>query len=310
MWHGVCFFLDNRSLKTESSFIGLGRIWGHWRVKLIDSRGSLYYNRPMIRTVIFFLILILPYSLLAQPETPDDQAYSEMEIPRPQLRWLIDTPTGGMLPRGAFDLDFRTFSGGGLQAALGIGLMERFSVGLAYGASLVLTDTMPDYNPRLEFQIKLRLLEENQSLPDIAVGYSSQGYGPYNEDRKRFQVKSPGFYMAFTKRFRMYNNPAGFHWGINYSLEREWDDDPSGFFGFNADLGSDMMFLGEYDLALNDNRPEGVYGRGRGFLNMGLVWYLTDGLSLELDLKNLLRNRRNADAIDREARLVYVEYFY
>lgn len=274
----------------------------------------MYYNRPMIRVIAIIILALLPGLTVAQTETPDDQAYAEMNIPRPQLRWVIDTPTGGMLPRGAFDLDLRTFSGGGMQAALGIGLAERFSIGLAYGASAVLTDTVPVYNPQLEFQIKYRFIQESRNIPDIAVGYSSQGYGPFDEREDpaedRFQVKSPGFYLAFSKRFLLYNSPAGWHWGINYSLENQVDNDPSIFVGFNAELSNDMQFLTEYDFALNDNKSDGVYGRGRGFLNTAIAWYLTDGLSLELDLRNLTRNRRGANAIDREARLVYVEYFY
>jgi hypothetical protein len=215
-----------------------------------------------------------------------------------------------MLPRGSFDLDMRTFSGGGLQAVLGIGLMNRFSVGLAYGASKVLTDTEPKWGPRLEFQLRYRLLEEGHGFPAVAVGYSSQGYGPYDDSLKRYQVKSPGFYLAFSTNFQLYSNNAGLHWGANYSLENERDSDPSVFVGFDADLGNNMLFLSEYDFALNDNTRYSVYGKGRGFFNMGLAWYLTDGLSLELDLKNLLRNRAGAGAIDREARLVYTEFFY
>ncbi len=264
----------------------------------------------MMRMVTLALVLISALPALAQRETDDDVRYSQVEIPRTQLRWIIDTPTAGMLPRGSFDLDLRTYSAGGLQASLGIGLMNRFSIALAYGASSVLSDTMPDWNPRLEFQLRYRLLEEGLGLPGIAVGYSSQGYGRYDADAERFQIKSPGFYLAFSKNFKLYDNPAGWHWGANYSLENKADNDPSAFVGFNADLGNDMLYLAEYDLALNDNRSSGVYGRGRGYLNMGLVWYLTDELSLELDLKNLFRNRKDADAIDREARLVYVEYFY
>jgi hypothetical protein len=264
----------------------------------------------MTRIMVFGFLLCLPSVLVAQRETPDDRAYSEEHIPRPQHRWVIDTPTGGMLPRGSFDIDMRTFSGGGLQAALGIGLMDRFAVGLAYGASRVLTDTMPDYNPKLEFLIKFRVLDEGVGYPDIAIGFSSQGFGQYDENRDRFQVKSPGFYIAFTKRFQLGTSPAGFHGGVNYSLEKEVDDDPSAFMGFDADLGNAMVFKAEYDFAINDNRPDSVYGRGRGFLNMALSWDLADWLTLELDLKDMLRNRRNADAIDREVRLVYVEYFY
>jgi hypothetical protein len=260
--------------------------------------------------ILMALLLFISAPVLAQRETADDSAYAFVKIPRAPLRWTINTPTAGMLPKGSFDLDMRTFSGGGLQGELGIGLMNRFSVGLAYGASSVLSDTTPNWGPRLEFQMRYRLLEEGNGFPAVAIGFNSQGYGPYDDANKRYQVKSPGFYLAFTSNFKLYSNNAGLSWGANYSLENERDSDPSAFVGFNADLGNNMLFLTEYDLALNDNTRYSVYGRGRGFFNMGLVWYLTDGLSLELDLKDLLRNRANASAIDREARLVYTEFFY
>ncbi|HBC47752.1 MAG TPA: hypothetical protein DEO84_03130 [candidate division Zixibacteria bacterium] len=259
--------------------------------------------------VMAFLILV-SVPALAQRETADDSAYSYARIPRAPLRWTIDTPTAGMLPRGSFDLDIKTFTGGGIQTVLGIGLMNRFSVGLAYGASRVLSDTTPNWGPRLEFQLRYRLLEEGHGFPGIAVGFNSQGYGPYDDSLKRYQIKSQGFYVAFSTNFQIYSNNAGLHFGANYSLENDRDSDPSIFVGFNADLGNDMLFLSEYDFALNDNTRYSVYGKGRGFFNMGLTWYLTDGLSLELDLKNLLRNRAGAGAIDREARLVYTEFFY
>jgi len=249
---------------------------------------------------------------MAQQFATDDSLYANVIVNRSQLRMIIDTPTAGMLPRGAFDFDMRTFPVGGVQATLRIGLADRFLVGVGYGASKLLTDVDPDWNPNLEFIISLRLHEEAgiDNLPAIAVGYNSLGYGNYDSDNDRYMVKSPGFYVAFSKNFKFYENPAGIHWGINYSLENDEDNDPDAFIGFNTDVGPSMVFLTEYDFGLNDNKRYGVYGLGRGFLNMGLAWYITDDLSLELDLKNLLRNRDDAEAIDREARLVYVEYFY
>lgn len=265
----------------------------------------------IIRNTLITLIL-LTSTIFAQEYTLDDSLYTNVIINRPQLRTIIDTPTGGMLPRGAFDFDLRTFPIGGVQAALRIGLTDRFLVGVGYGSSKLLTDVDPDWNPRLEFIIKLRLHEESMrdGLPAIAVGFNSLGYGYYDSDNDRYMVKSTGFYLTLSKNFKLYDNPAGIHWGANYSLENKVDNNPNVFFGFNTDVGPSMVFLAEYDLALNDNKRNGVYGLGRGFLNMGLAWYITDDLSLELDLKNLLRNREDAEAIDREARLVYVDYFY
>ena len=256
--------------------------------------------------------LLLASSATAQHATSDDSLYANVIVNRPNLRMTIDTPTGGMLPRGAFDFDMRTFPIGGVQAALKIGLTDRFLVGVGYGASKVLTDVDPDWNPKLEFIIKLRLHEESttDNIPAIAVGYNSAGYGNYDSDSDRYMVKSPGFYVVFSKNFKFYENPASIHFGTNYSLENDIDSDPNVFIGFHTDIGPSMVFLTEYDFAVNDNKRDSVYGLGRGFLNMGLAWYITDDLSLELDLKNLFRNRSNAETIDREARLVYVEYFY
>lgn len=265
-----------------------------------------------LRNVLIAFTLVTSSTFAQQESTSDDTLYANVIVNRPQLRMTIDFPTAGMLPRGTFDIDMRTYPIGGVQAALRIGLNDRFMVGIGYGASRMLTDVDPDWNPKLEFVIKLRLHEElaDDNFPAIAVGYNSLGYGNYDSDNDRYMVKSTGFYVVFSENFRLYDNSTGLHWGVNYSLENKVDNDPNVFMGFNTDVGPNMVFLTEYDFALNDNKRYDVYGLGRGFLNLGLAWYITDDLSLELDLRNLLRNRSDAAAIDREIRLVYVEYFY
>jgi hypothetical protein len=246
-----------------------------------------------------------------QYSTADDSLYADVIVPRAELRWVIDVPTAGILPRGTFDMDMRTFPIGGVQTTLNIGLGHRFMVGVGYGASQVLTDVDPDWNPQVEFLLRFRLHEESEGFPALAVGFSSIGYGPFDAENDRYSVKAPGFYFVLSKNFRFYQNSAAWHGGVNYSLENEQDNDPNLFIGFNADVSPNMTFLTEYDFAFNDTERNGVYGRQRrGYLNMGLAWYITQELSLELDLKNLLRNRSNSDAIDREIRLVYTEYFY
>ena len=294
---GLLFTYSESSLTTESS-------------KTVDSQRVLSYNRPMIWKGVLSAIIVLTVPAAAQYSTSDDSLYANVIVPRAELRWTMDTPTAGMLPRGAFSFDMRTFPTGGVQASLEIGLADRFSVGLGYGASQLLTDVDPVWNPKLEFLLRYRLHEEDEGIPAIAVGYSSLGNGAYDSGNDRYTVKSPGFYVAFSKNFKLYENPASFHWGANYSFENDEDNDPNIFVGFHADTGPGMVFLTEYDFAINDNKRHDVYGLGRGFFNLGLAWYITDELSLELDLKNLLRNRDDAEAIDREARLVYVEYFY
>ena len=62
----------------------------------------------MIRylALVMALLILVSVPALAQRETADDSAYSYVKIPRAPLRWTIDTPTAGMLPRGSFDLSY------------------------------------------------------------------------------------------------------------------------------------------------------------------------------------------------------------
>lgn len=253
-------------------------------------------------------------------DTEDSYLQKPLPLPRADLRWLIDIPTAGMLPRGAFDIDLRTFPSGGVQVSLGIGLADEFSVGIAFGGARILTDKSPEWNPKLEFKIRYRLVEETESFPALALGYSSLGFGlfekkdstiGYYEDR--YLVKSPGFYISLSKNYNIYLTPIGWHGGISYSFENEIDADPNFFMGVDVSLGYNMAFLAEYDFAINDNKRAGIFGLGRGYLNLGLSWYITSEISLELDFRDLLLNRKNVadskNVIDREVRLVYLQFF-
>jgi len=238
-------------------------------------------------------------------------------------RWLIDMPTAAMLPRGSFDLDFKTFPSGGVQAALSIGLARRFTMGIGYAGGQVLSEDIPEWNSRIEFLFRFLLADEREYeyFPSLAVGYSSYGYGlfvkadssrGYYEDR--YLVKSPGFYLAVSKRYDVQGGDFGLHGGLNFSLENGADSDPNVFVGMDAVLGYDLVFLGEYDFALNDNRRLGIFGLGRGYLNFGLGWYITPELCLELDFRNMLLNRKQSPtegsgSIDREIRLTYLQFF-
>jgi hypothetical protein len=248
----------------------------------------------------------------------------DMPVPpaRNDVRWIIDTPTAYMLPRGAYDIDIRTFPDEGVEASLCIGLADRFSVGIAYSGEKILSEYSPEWNPKIDFKLRYKLIEETVRSPQVTIGFSSFGYGLYRDEQdsalgyveKRYMVKSPGFYAVFSKKYPYYYNQVSFHSGINYSLENSNDSDPNIFMGFIVSLGYNMVFLSEYDFAINDNKKSGIFGtKGRGYLNIGAAWYITPDLSIELDMRNLLLNRRSLgdekNAIDREVRLVYMQFF-
>lgn len=234
-------------------------------------------------------------------------------------RWLVDMPTAGTLPRGYYNIGFRNYSDGGAIGYTDIGLSNRLSIGIAYGGDRILSNSHPNWNPGIEFNLKFRLIDELEYFPAVAIGFSSQGNGPYNRDLSRYTFKSRGFYAVASRSFYFYQWTAGWHFGINYSQENAIDkeDDINIFGGFDATFKYNLALIAEYDLALNDDRstlPDGITryefgGKGRGYLNLGIKWLFTDNLELEAIAKDMFLNRRESEAITREIRINYIDSF-
>jgi hypothetical protein len=234
--------------------------------------------------------------------------------PKVQPGWmptmLVDCPTAGTRQRGSFDITMRVEPNGGILAATNIGLSNRFMVGISYGAKGIIAEERPTWNPRIEFNVKLNLVDEGFVFPAVTLGFSSQGYGPYNDSTERYDFKSKGFYAVGSKNYPFYEWQLGLHGGVNYSTEQEDKDENLDFFiGLDTRLNKDVGLVVEYDFATNDNRRFTSQGRGRGYLNVAIQWLYTDNLVMEVLLKNLNNNRKSAADIWRGLRVVYVEHF-
>lgn len=244
--------------------------------------------------VIVFLIWIPSHA----------QEYQHVE-----LRDLVDAPTAGLLSRWNYALDLRQFPQGGMLTRVSFGLLSRLTVGVSYGGINVIGEGEVDWNPRLAFQGRLRFIDETFVMPAVACGFDSQGYGVFDDEAERYQVKSKGVYAVLSKSFWLLG-PLGLHVGSNYSLEDEdGDDDFSFFAGIDKDLVAGFVLVAEYDLATNDDHADGNFGTGNGYLNAGLRWTFADKLSIECDFKNLVDNRENAPHVNREIRIFYWDHF-
>ena len=229
------------------------------------------------------------------------------------LRWLIDVPTAGTLPRGSFDAEMRVFNQGGVLLGTDVGLSNRLQLGLSYGAEGIIAQGNPVWNPRVEFQVKLQVITEDVSLPAVAVGFSSQGFGRWIDSLDRYEIKSRGFFAVASKGYLGPggNFYTGVHGGINYSMESDVDNDETAnfFFGFDAKLPNDFAILADYDMALNDDRDTLALGKGWGYLNVGFRWLFMERMMIEADVKNILMNREGVKSLGRELRILYLEYF-
>ena len=224
-------------------------------------------------------------------------------------RQLVESPTAGLLPGGSVGLDLRFYEGDGILGNLSVGLFGRGTVGVSFGGRDLLGNDEVSLNPRVEFSARVRVMEEGYKMPGIAVGYTSQGYGTYDEEVKRYTKKSKGAYLVASKNFRYLLGHAGIHVGANRSLEDDdGDGDFSGYVGLDIGLGKYLMLLAEYDLGLNDNADNSL-GSGKGFVNAGLRYTPSSALAVEFDLKNIFRNGMRDPHPDRELRVVYFVKF-
>ena len=82
----------------------------------------------------------------------------------------------------------------------------------------------------------------------------------------------------------------GVHGGFNLTRENGEDGDLSGWLGIDKSINEELMIVGEYDFAINDNEDDSL-GSGKGYLNLGAYWSAVPNVSIGFLMKNILRNR-------------------
>lgn len=238
----------------------------------------------MRKLSILFILLIISVSVFAF-----------------ELNTLIETPTAGILQQGEAEISAKIYKNNGLLIGTRVGLFPRFMFGVNYGAEEIVGNEDPEWHDRVEFNAKIRLMDESNKLPAIAIGYDSQGHGNYNNHR--YDIKSKGVYLTASKNFFLFGN-IGVHGGINYSLENEDnDDEPNIFFGFDKTIGDMIVLLAEYDTGWNDNEADFV--KGRGFFNASVDLHFTESLILKVSFYDLMLNNIHTQGCDRSITLLY-----
>ena len=234
-----------------------------------------------------------------------------MEYPPPTN--LITIPTAGGLVRGTFSADMRIQKDGGLTTGLSVGITDRFMFGLSYGASYLIGDREPIPYPRPEVILKYRLIDESRSLPGVAIGLDTQGFGTYTDSLKRYSIKAYGAYLAFSKNWRSPLGNTGAHFGINYNFieKQDGDNDLSGFLGFDIEINPELSLLFDWNAALNQNDMTAkslALSKG-GYMNAAIRWTFVEHFHIELDFNNLLFDEKKVKYFNRELKVTYIEFF-
>jgi len=220
---------------------------------------------------------------------------------------LIHIPTDGVLQKQQFHFQLFTYANGGMLFSTRIGIIKPLTLGFAYGGESIIGERKINWNQRVEFSLKIRILEEKINRPAFCLGYDSQGLGPFVKSLSRYQLKSKGFFAAVSKNYKVYGN-LGIHGGLNYSLEDKNDRNLNFFAGADKDILKNLFAKLEYDFAFNDNNKASL-GRGRGYMHLGLDYQIAPEIQIEFILLDILKNREGAYDPVRTFRINYYTGF-
>ncbi|MDA3861111.1 MAG: hypothetical protein PF445_07770 [Melioribacteraceae bacterium] len=252
----------------------------------------------MNQTVKLLVVLIFLTSILLAQGSAGTNAKFE-------YRSLIDMQTAGVLEKGYVGVGIDVMPQGVMISAIEVGVFNNFSFGISYGAENVIGSGDVSFYPLPGVYAKGRIFDEDEMMPAIAIGFDSQGKGEYNDSLNRYQIKSPGLFVASSKNFELLGY-LSIHAMLNYTLERDDNDkDLNLAIGVEKTIGSKVSLYAEYDFALNDNNPLSL-GSGKGYLNFGVRWAIAEGFTVGLDLRDVLSNEKiNTYSADRA---LFVEY--
>ena len=250
---------------------------------------------------IIFLISFLSIPLYSQGTAGDKAKY--------EYRYLIDMPTAGILEKGVVGVTSEILPDGVLIAVIEAGVFENVSIGISYGGANLIGSGNVDWYKLPAVNIRARIINETTLIPAFAFGFDSQGKGIYDNNNKRYTIKSPGFFGAVSKNFEFIGYMS-LHGTVNYSLEgTDGDNFVDVRAGVEKTLGSSFSLLVEYDFALNDNNTD--FGSGKGYLNAGIRWSPDTGFTLGFDVRDLLSNKTSTkNAADRSLKFEYIKNIF
>ncbi len=246
-----------------------------------------------------FIAVFILFSMIikAQGIAGEDAKY--------EYRSLLDMPTAGILQKGFVGVSVNSMPEGVLISKLEVGVFENFCFGFSFGGSNIIGTGDIEWYKLPALNARFRVLNETEKIPAFTIGFDSQGKGKYYEDENRYQIKSPGFFLAASKTFEFLGY-LSIHATANKSLEGDDGDKDFNFsVGLEKTIQDKISLVAEYDFAVNDNDSTSI-GDGNGYLNVGVRMSVGDGFTIGLDLRDLLENKKiNSFAADRA---IYIEY--
>jgi len=214
--------------------------------------------------------------------------------------YFIDQPSTHVPGHAIYNIKLRLGPEGAILGFFHIGIWDRLSLGISYGASNLIGAGDPEFYRQPGIQIRILAIEEGLINPSLVFGFDNQGYGPYDEGR--YAIMSKGLYCQTGKAFGTPGILFVPSIGFNYSFEEEGRFDM--FMGVKTVFGSSAALLIDYSPNFNDTQDQ-----NKGYLNLALKLIFYEELFFEFALRDLLDNS-NADLqLNRLIKIGFEQYF-
>ncbi|HEU4928569.1 MAG TPA: hypothetical protein VFU38_01965 [Candidatus Krumholzibacteria bacterium] len=231
---------------------------------------------------------------------------------RAELSQPIDSaryPTAGIVAHREYRLMARAMPESCALLGGWLGFKDVAHAGVFYGAFHLVDRGEPVFFDHVGFDVRVRLVSETR-WPALAAGFDSQGWGPYDGSQRRYERKSPGFYLVASKNWHSFAGDLSLSAGANYTLETRDDDRAPNFFA-SADwfIAGHVSLLADFDAARNDNADDGIYGEGGVYVDAGVRALLGETVSVMLVFTDLTHNLAPGDESGREVQIVFANTF-
>lgn len=222
----------------------------------------------------------------------------------------VDGPTAGVLPHGGYLFFGSIGPESSMLFAVKVGFFDRLMLGASFGLQQFIGRGDITLNDRLGFEVRLRVIEESETGPAIALGIDTQGQDAFIESSNRYERKSKGAYVVIGKNYRLIQDFT-VDAGVNYSFENRDEGGVDVFGGFALGVVKGLSLLLEYDPALNDNdaKVPSHLTRGRGYLDVGARLDYRDNLRFKILFKDLFGNFRPEAGVSRSIEVFYINSF-
>jgi hypothetical protein len=206
-------------------------------------------------------------------------------LPASAILYNIDQPVPISLAHAEYYVSARLWGEGGIMMRFGVGLFDRITLGMSYGGNYIIGSSAPQFFDRYrpDFQARLAILAEQGYVPNVVLGFESQGYDDCIQTV--YQVREKGGYLCVGKTLDAIRTHCQL--GLNYWKSTGYGTGFDGFAALNALLPGNVELIAEYDPAFNDHDQELKH---RGFLNFGIGWTFDERIRMVLGLRDVLGN--------------------